>query len=169
MHHPNDISKVPLLNINIYWTCYKRKRTNPTNQNKMHKSKQCLRVVNFYHLWQTSRRRAAKKSSVSKTLLLGRFEICKPLDSGTFAKVYPARNVKTHESVAIKFTKRKCSRFILWWNMLVGVSYSIRYLKGRLRKKYTPTEIFKKSECRAVCLQNLWATCFLIIWKRGIA
>ena len=50
---------------------------------------------------------AAKKSSIFNTLLLGRFDVGKLLGHGTFAKVYPARNVKTNEGVAIKITDKE--------------------------------------------------------------
>ena len=60
-----------------------------------------------HHLWQTLRLRAAKTSFVSNTIFLGRFEIGKLLGHGSFAKVYPARNVKTNEGVAIKITDKE--------------------------------------------------------------
>ena len=149
MHHPSNISKVPLLNINIYIGL----ATNENEQSPQIKTK-CINQnnVKFYHIQQTLRRRAAKKSSVSNTLLLCRFEICKLLKRGTCAKVYPARNVKTNQSVAIKFTdKEKILKLYFVMEYVGGGESFNKVAKGRLRDKYKPIGILRN---RNACLRN---------------
>ncbi|WOL14559.1 hypothetical protein Cni_G23339 [Canna indica] len=79
-----------------------------------------------------ARNHPEKRAKREPKILLGRFEVGKLLGSGTFAKVYVARNIRTDELVAIKTLDKEK---IVKWGLVTHIKREIAILR-RVRHPY---------------------------------